>query len=127
MVYMIYKPVVWNDQHLPVHKHLVPLASAVPDRSLRITYPPISAVSGRMPFVLGKTLIIFTVHYRIFALRQRYPAERIPVPQAPITQQHAYTQPVNKLRDKNPYPDFFHYHGRFRTKRACQSQRSGAN
>lgn len=61
------------------------------------------SAAHRKPFIFGKPVVIFGIHYGELALGEGYPAEGVAVPQSAVGQQYPYTEPVYELRQENGY------------------------
>ena len=60
----------------------------------------------RMPFVFAQALVIFGVHYGVFALSERYPAKWIAVADAAVEQYQSHERPYQAIGNRDGKIEF---------------------
>ncbi len=98
MVNMVNEKMVGRVDNLTVHLNRPPLVFADP-----LTPGGIICIFELfcMPFVLIQWLVIFGVHYCVFALSERYSAEGVAVVDAAVEQYQSHERPYQAIGDRD--------------------------
>jgi len=105
---MVNKHAGGHFENLAVHAEVTLLALFGGKRANRVER---RALFGGVPFMSGQPEEIIRIDDGELALGQRYPAERIAVPEPPIQKHRLYSQPVQPGWDFNTESDDSRRHG----------------